>query len=511
MGEIEIVGQVIGGKVAKILVRQKSGKKIELGDLLVVEEDGALLILQVYDLGYGSQVPQSMRELLAGLKLEGYGTELSFLEPELRNYVMAEVKALARIKGNEVNIPKTLPNFFSSIRHITEEDLAFLVKPSNPVYLGKVRSGSKALNVDVHLNAVDAFTHHIVIPATTGRGKSNLVKVMLWSILEQNNLGILVLDPHDEYYGRHGKGLKDHPDAKKNLLYYSSTPPPGTNTLVVNLRSIMPWHFEGIVSFTDAQLDAIRMYHNRFQEEWIEKIVHETEVEGVMPRTLDVLQRKFDTILGVCLDSSSKLQCRSKVFSDTAGLTTTKEIANALENGEKVIVDTSQLLDEAELLIGSIVVNELFHKYQRYKSEGKLDAKPVVSIVIEEAPRVLGTDVLANLGENIYSKVAREGRKFKIGLVAITQLISMIPRQVLANMNTKIILGNEMAIERVAIIDSAAQDLSEDDRTIASLDKGEAIVSSNFTKFAVPIKVPLFESCTASPQKKEKDKTVFVE
>jgi hypothetical protein len=510
MEEIEIVGQVVGGKVAKILIREKSGKKIELGDLLVVEEDGAILILQVYDLSYGSQVPQSMRELLAGLKLEGYGTELSFLEPELRNYVMAEVKALARIKGNEVNIPKTLPSFFSSIRHINEKDLAFLVKPSNPVYLGKVRSGSKALDVDVHLNALDVFTHHVVIPATTGRGKSNLVKVMLWSILEQNNFGVLVLDPHDEYYGRHGKGLKDHPDAKRNVLYYSTTPLPGTNTLVVNLRSIMPWHFQGIIEFTDAQHDAIRLYYNRFQEEWISNIVHGTEVEGIAPRTLEVLQRKFDTVLGVYLDDSGNLQCRNRVFSDTAGSTTTKEIANALESGKKVIVDTSQLLDQAELLIGSIVVSEIFYKYQRYKSEGKLDEKPVVSIVIEEAPRVLGTDVLATLGENIYSTVAREGRKFKVGLVAITQLISMIPRQVLANMNTKIILGNEMAIERHAIIDSAAQDLSEDDRTIASLDKGEAIVSSNFTKFAVPVQVPLFESYIEGAKKKEKEKTVFV-
>ena len=36
--------------------------------------------------------------------------------------------------------------------------------------------------------------------------------------------------------------------------------------------------------------------------------------------------------------------------------------------------------------------------------------------------------------------------------------------------------------------------MSKDDRAIASLDKGEAIVTSNFLKFAVPIKIPLFES-----------------
>jgi hypothetical protein len=60
-------------------------------------------------------------------------------------------------------------------------------------------------------------------------------------------------------------------------------------------------------------------------------------------------------------------------------------------------------------------------------------------------------------------------------------------------MNTKIILGIEMAAERQAIIDSASQDLSDDSRNIASLDKGEAIITSNFVKFAMPIKIPLFD------------------
>ncbi len=54
-------------------------------------------------------------------------------------------------------------------------------------------------------------------------------------------------------------------------------------------------------------------------------------------------------------------------------------------------------------------------------------------------------------------------------------------------------MGIEMQAEREAIIASAAQDLSADDRNIASLDKGEAIVSSTFTKFALPIKVPFFD------------------
>ncbi len=60
-----------------------------------------------------------------------------------------------------------------------------------------------------------------------------------------------------------------------------------------------------------------------------------------------------------------------------------------------------------------------------------------------------------------------------------------------------------MAAERRSVIDCAAQDLSEEDRTIGSLDKGEAIVSSVFTKFAIPIYTPLFEDIARRELKKD--------
>ena len=43
------------------------------------------------------------------------------------------------------------------------------------------------------------------------------------------------------------------------------------------------------------------------------------------------------------------------------------------------------------------------------------------------------------------------------------------------------------------MMESASQDLSTDDRAIASLDKGEAIVTSTFVPFALPIKIPFFD------------------
>lgn len=56
---------------------------------------------------------------------------------------------------------------------------------------------------------------------------------MLWNLVDEN-VGILVLDPHDEYYGRgNTKGLKDHP-RHEEVLYYSPNPPRGGLELKIN-------------------------------------------------------------------------------------------------------------------------------------------------------------------------------------------------------------------------------------------------------------------------------------
>ena len=122
---MEIAGQVVGGNVASILVRQKSDQNIELGDLLVADSDNeSYLILKVNDLQYGSQIPGSVRELAAGLKLEGYSSGVDFMDPKLRNYVCASVKPIAKVFRNrdQVKIPKVMPPFFSSMRFATEKD-----------------------------------------------------------------------------------------------------------------------------------------------------------------------------------------------------------------------------------------------------------------------------------------------------------------------------------------------------------------------------------------------------
>ena len=509
MDEISVVGQVVGGSFGDIVIRQKAGTDLEIGDLMVSEENGSFLILQVFSLEFGSQIQDKMQQMMSGVNLEQGVVDANFYEPDFVNYVLARIKPLARVykENNDVKIPKSLPSFFNKLRLITKDDLKFLQKEKDSVFVGYIRSGSKIIReAEVWLPAEDVFSHHMLIPATTGRGKSNLVKTILWSVLDTNKVGALVLDAHDEYYGRSGIGLKMHPKAKENLVYYTpSNPPVGANRLTINLQSIRPEHFEGIVDFSDPQFQAIRMAFRQHRKGWIRQLMLTDAVDAGMENnspsraefaaaTMMVVQRKLRLLLSLEKDEEGVVFSRHEVFdSTTKGLTTVDDIVKDIEAGKVVVLDTSRLGDEAELLVGNIIAAKLLQKYKDAKASGELERKPVATIVIEEAPRVIGVDVLTTRNDNIYSTIAKEGRKFKVGLSAITQLSSVIPKTILANMNTKIILGNEMKQEREAIIASASQDLSEDDKNIASLDKGEAIVTSIFVPFAMPIKIPLFE------------------
>lgn len=513
---MESQGQIVGGRLTEIYIREKKGSALELGGLLTVENGQYdYNILQIKDLLYKSEVSQATNETLAGLELEGEEPGYEFIEPEFPNYIIAKSKPLlhVQINGNkyETKSPKKLPEFFSPIRKIHEDDLDFLKqeKIENSLYLGKVRSGSEELEkADVSINAKEVLTHHVLIPATTGRGKSNLVKVMLCSLLETTEIGVLVLDPHDEYFGRDHVGLKDHRDSENNLEYYSTNPPIGESSLIMNFKSLKPNHVKGMIDLSPAQSDAIQLLYHKFGENWVYDMFQTKTEDLISRKTLTVLKRKFDNVFGIYIKNEEKgkvkLGYRSPLFKGgIVGENSINNIIESLEKGKVVIIDSSKLSDYEELLIGSIILEKLFSKYKKYTTS-QLETKPVISVIIEEAPRVLGKDAIESRGENdIYRTIAREGRKFQIGLIAISQLSSLIPKTILANMNTKIILGNEMATERHAIIDSASQDLSDDDRIIASLDKGEAIVSSIFTKFAIPIKIPNFDEYIENFTKKD--------
>jgi DNA helicase HerA-like ATPase len=499
-----IVGQIVGGNNKNLVLREKKGVGLEMGDLVAIDDIERRYIYMVSALEYGSLISEERLFDSSGTILENIKPNVEIPDKDLRLFRKVTINPLIEVRKVAVGVEKgvsvkSIPTFLSKVRGIQKEDFSFLDRPKTPIFFGRIRSGSKVLDMDYLLDGEKVISHHALISAQTGRGKSNLVKVMLWESMKHENLGILVFDVHNEYFGvANTKGLKDHPQASRCLSYFSKDPPPGQKKLVANLKSIVPEDLVGVVSTTEAQEGAMQFFYNKHRKDWIREIMTEDEEmeailekKGIQTATIRALRRKLRNVFGIIYGESNGLPtCSGDVFDmETRGETTVKDMADLMEQGRVVLIDGSSIPDDAGLIITGAVMRTLFMRYEGYRDQGSLGAKPQVGVVLEEAPRVLDE---ARAG-NIFGRIAREGRKFKIGLIAVTQMVSVIPTEILANIGTKVIMGSELAMERKRLIESASQDLTAYDQLIAGLDKGEAIISSIFSKFPVPIQVPLFE------------------
>lgn len=113
-------------------------------------------------------------------------------------------------------------------------------------------------------------------------------------------------------------------------------------------------------------------------------------------------------------------------------------ILERLNGGAMVVIDLSRApLNQGDIVSVSIVRRVFESRVGlSFEEVGRL---PVVGIVSEEAPLYLSPDKVRS-PFNVFARIAREGRKFGVGLVAITQLATMIENQILANFNTIIAL-----------------------------------------------------------------------
>ncbi|WP_440059668.1 ATP-binding protein [Thermogladius sp. 4427co] len=112
------------------------------------------------------------------------------------------------------------------------------------------------------------------------------------------------------------------------------------------------------------------------------------------------------------------------------------EIVRDVNTGNMVILDLSRVSTrEGDLVALSLARRILEDRMARGPFEAS--GMPPVAIVSEEAPLYLSSEKVKSV-YNSFARVAREGRKFNIGIIAITQMATMIDRQLLANFNTVI-------------------------------------------------------------------------
>jgi DNA helicase HerA-like ATPase len=496
----EYRGRIFGKNVLEATFRAFHGADLFLGELLVAEDrDRARRYLfRVINVTYGSDSSDpNWAERTAGAYMAGdsAGTPYRLHDPEQRLYKVATCAPLGYIDaGGEFRKPKSLPAQFARVTAPTPEDFAFLRERMGDLRLGLLRSGEDTIDLEVGIRG-DTLTSHVGVFATTGMGKSNLMKVLAGTVLSsQGRYGLLLFDPHGEYLDGGGggrRGLRDHPWAPDRLRVYATRPGSGAGytALRLSLAELTLGDLQTAYEWSHAQEDAIYRLSRLYREDWITTAADEgLDVEelaqqvGAATATMQVIRRRAQRILD--------LPCISR---DPSQPSLSERIVDELAGGFTVLVETSGLSSMEEILVASVITRRLLDTYGAayLEDRDRFAALPPTLVALEEAQRVLSR--VKRSEENVFPRVAREGRKFRVGLCAVSQQPKLIDDELLSQFNTFFILGLADEKDRNILRASSKQDIRDLGPEIQTLMPGESIVTNLEAPFALPVKVYLYE------------------
>ncbi|HEX9912609.1 MAG TPA: ATP-binding protein, partial [candidate division Zixibacteria bacterium] len=439
--------------------------------------------------------------------LDQQNESYQFQEKERRLFKIGKCVPLGYVKNNQFRKPKTIPEHFSRVRTPDNDDFLFLKKYMGDIEVGQLRSGEEVIDFKIGVSG-ELFPYHIGVFATTGMGKSNLMKVLASSVLESGKYGMLILDPHGEYYDGGGdpkhKGLIDHPLAKEWLRVYSSRDLKGHyNKLKISSREIEIKDVRQIYGFTQAQVEALYALAHYFKKDWLEGLKKSSIPELAM--SLSSSGAFFESTIGVIQRRAEQILRLPFVHGDP-NVSITLNVINDLASGKVILIDTSNMSEQEELLISAVLARAVFSRNKEaYQNPLKFKKILPTLIVMEEAQRVLSQK--GEAGINIFAQISREGRKFKTGLCAITQQPKLIDEELLSQFNTLFILGLADERDRNILKSSAKQDISDLGTEIQMLEAGEALITSPQAPFAIPVKVYLFEEWLSQRKERFKEKS----
>lgn len=288
-----------------------------------------------------------------------------------------------------------------------------------------------------------------MIFAQSGFGKTNLVKVLLYQMIADTTYGKLIFDLNGEYFLRgtktYGLGDIDDQNLKANLVVYTDKKLPDTykggNRFINKGKVLLNMHKHlsvgDILSFSTGFSEVMKSFLIYLDEQGVEDFIQNVDEYVENPK---LLREKYPDFFDAKKDASSRTTIAAirkrirHLIDEGKGLHSSKsqlaeEVFEYLKQGKTVVIDLS-LKDNADAsIISTILVRKLF---ENNKAEFTSDNKESVIntvIFVEEAQNVL-SDEFVRSNANPFVRVAKEGRKFGLGLIAVTQRPSAISEEI---------------------------------------------------------------------------------
>ena len=315
--------------------------------------------------------------------------------------------------------------------------------------------------VECHADISALIGKHTAILGSTGSGKSAATSAVVHSILElKGNSGnwspqVIILDPHGEYKKAFPNAtVLSSDDNNLHLPYW-----------LLNFQETVELLIGKTEFVATSQANIIKEALLKLRQQSNEKSTLDSPVPYKVSQIVEEIKpdeswssskkEKHNKILSKIeiLQSDARLKFLMNDWAE--GTTLESIVAPILQiTNAPVIVDLSGMPDEVVAICSSAIARTLFNSKVWQTSEER--KKNPILLVCEEAHRYVPNRGEAQYGatQQAIQRIAKEGRKYGIGLFLISQRPSEIDQTVLSQCNSWIVLRltNEEDKSKVASI-----------------------------------------------------------
>ena len=169
------------------------------------------------------------------------------------------------------------------------------------------------------------------------------------------------------------------------------------------------------------------------------------------------------------------------------------DIVDVIDVGKVNIIGLSSLDEKATDILVKHVLSEILRRRKNEMSTGKgKTLKYPIFNIIEEA-HILASQKRHTRSKEIIGRIAREGRKFGVGLCLVSQSPKSLDSEALSQVNNLIILRLVEPSDQ-AHVQKSSESLSEELLSkLPSLNVGEAVILGQMTKIPAMVKIDEFK------------------
>jgi len=408
----------------------------------------------------------------------GSVNELYFYNEYLsKSNVLTEVPELSKVITREENVLIGVCNVLGLYK---EGKFVRALKPPSPgsivedvedgilqAFFGFVKEGIdigkvKNRKLKVVLDVERTLGKHMAILAMSGAGKSNLVSIMFEQLIEKSIIPSIIIDIHGEY------------TPFKNII--NATEIKGED-IKIPFKSLSSSLFRQVFpNFSDPQEFLLSKAISKYK-----KMLKKRAINPNLKHLYKIV-KEIDESKGIKNAVLRKIKHlhRLKIIGEE-----TFDFQQLLKFGSGAIVNLSSISNER---IRNLKVYYILKKLFGLRKKNLI---PPFVVFIEEAHNLAPETIAKEMGlaKKEIERIAREGRKFGVSLVIVSQRPAHLSQTALAQCSThvflKIVNPNDLRyIESVS--EFASSDVM---RSIPSLDIGEAIITGSAVNAPVIVRI----------------------